>query len=215
MVERYSPPRIVREARLRACAGKTLKPGWSLGPTADDPETGKPWNLADGNARAKPTKLITENKPLCVFLCPMCTALSQMQNISEDRRDAQAVKRELEEGKDLIRWAMRVCSLQHRHNRYFAFEHPGGASSWNMPEVQKAAKLERVQTVKLDMCQYGMTMVGPFYSKAKPAKTRTKIITNSPEVARIMSMICPGQHKHTHLSKESLDANALRYFHGS
>ena len=121
VIERYSPPRIVREAGLRACAGKRLKPGWSLGPTTDDPETGNPWNLADGKVRTKATKSITEGKPLCVIQSPVCTALCQMQNINTDRRDAQVYKRELEEATDHFRWTMRVCSLQQRHNRYFVF----------------------------------------------------------------------------------------------
>ena len=73
--------------------------------------------------------------------------------------------------------------MPHRHNRYFAFEHPGGASSWDMPEVQNVAKLERVEIVKFDMCQYGMTIVDPVDGKAKPVNKRTKIMINSPEVA--------------------------------
>ena len=164
--------------------------------TTGDPETGKPWNLADGKARAKANKLILEGKPYCVILSPMCTAFSQMQHINKDRRDAKVVNRDLEEAKDHIRWTMRVCSLQHRHNRYFAFEHPGGASSWDMPEVQKVAKLERVEIAKFDMCQYGMTMIDPFDGKAEPVKNRTTIMTNSPEIAWRMSKICPGHHEH-------------------
>ena len=107
-----------------------------------------------------------------------------MQNMNKYRRDAQVVKRELEEANDHIRWTMRVCALQHRHNRYFAFEHPGGASSWDMPEVQKVAKLERVEIAKVDMCQYGMTRIDPFDGKTKPVKKRTKLMTNSLEIAR-------------------------------
>ena len=64
--------------------------------TTDDPETGKPWNVADSNVRAKATKLITEGKPFCVILSPVCTALSQMQSINDDQRGAQVIKRELE-----------------------------------------------------------------------------------------------------------------------
>ena len=73
-----------------------------------------------------------------------------MQNINKDRRDAKVVKRELEDAKDHIRWAMRICSLQHRCNRYFAFEHLSGATSWEMPEVLKVSKLDRVQVAKFD-----------------------------------------------------------------
>ena len=125
--------------------------------TTDDPEAGKTWNLADGKVRAKVNTLILKGKPFCVIPSPICTVFSQMQNMNKDRRDAQVVQRELEEAKDHIRWTMRVCSLQHRHLRYFAFEHPGGASSWDMPAVQKVAKLERVEIAKFDMCQYGTT----------------------------------------------------------
>ena len=127
----------------------------------------------------------------------MCTAFFfQMQNIHNYRRDAQLVKRELEEAEDHIHWAMRVCSLQHRHNRYLAFQHPGGESSWDMPEVHKVAKLERVDIVKFGMCQYGMTMVDPLDGKAKPVKKRTEIMTDSPEVARKMSKVFSGKHEH-------------------
>ena len=196
VVELYLPLGIVREAGLCAYAGNRLKPGWSLDLTTDDPETGKPWDLADGNVRAKANELIFEGKPFSVILSPMRTAFFQMQNIHKDRRDAQVVKRELKEAKDHIRWTMRVCPLQHRRIRDFAFEHPGGASSWDMPEVQKVAKLERVEIVNLDMCQYGMSMVDPLDGKAKPVKTRTNIWTNPPEVARRMSMVRSGEHEH-------------------
>ena len=65
-----------------------------------------------------------------------------------------------------------------------------------MPEVQKVAQLERVEIVKFDLFQYGMTMVDPLDGKAKPVKKRTNITTNSPEVARRISNICPGGHEH-------------------
>ena len=175
-----------------------MKPGWSLDLTVDDPETGKPWDLADGKVRAKATNLILDGKPFCVILSPMCTAFSTMQNINKDRRDAKVVKKELEEAKDHIRWAMRICSLQHRCNRYFAFEHPSGATSWAMPEVLKVAKLDRVQIAKFDMCQYGMEMLDTD-GKMKPVRKRTKIMTNSPEIAGSMSKQCPGDHEHVHL----------------
>ena len=91
---------------------------------------------------------------------------------------------------------MRVCSLQHQHNRYYAFERPGGASYWDMPGVQKVAELESVEIVKFDMCQYAMTMVDPLDGKANSVKKRTKEMTDSPEVARRVSKVCPGGHEH-------------------
>ena len=49
-----------------------------------------------------------------------------------------------------------------------------------MAEVQKLAKLDRVEIMKFDMCQYGMTMVDPADGKAKPVKKRTRCMTSSP-----------------------------------
>ena len=68
IVELYSPLRIVSEASLRAYSGMILKPGWSLDLATEDPETGKPWYLADGKVCApRPRKFITEGKPSCVI----------------------------------------------------------------------------------------------------------------------------------------------------
>ena len=56
--ELYSPPRIVQEAGLRSYAGRRLRPGWSLDLTVNDPDTGQPWDLADGKVRSKAWELI-------------------------------------------------------------------------------------------------------------------------------------------------------------
>ena len=137
VAELYSPPRIVQEAGLRSYGGRRLRPGWSLDLTVDDPETGKPWDLSDGKIRTKVVHLITEGKPFMLVMLPMCTAFSQIQAINKDRRGPAVIRRELDEGKDHIRWVMKLCALQHRANRYFAFKHPATATSWDMAEVKK------------------------------------------------------------------------------
>ena len=91
-----------------------------------------------------------------VMCSPMCTAFSRLQALNEDRRDPKVVRRELESAKDHVRWVMRVCALQHREGRYLLYEHPATATSWQMAEVQKVAKLDRVQIVTLHMCAFGM-----------------------------------------------------------
>ena len=49
--------------------------------------------------------------------------------------------------------------------------------------MQKVAALERLEIVKIDMSQYGMTMADPLDGKTKLVKKRTKIMTISPEAA--------------------------------
>ena len=142
------------------------------------PETNKPWDLSDGKVRAKATQLVQEGMPFCLILSPMRTAFSTIQNINKERRDPQTVKKELEDGKDHVRWVMRLCALQHRANRYFALGHPSTATSWEMAEVKKVAALDRVESVKFDMCQFGMEMFDPETKTMKPVKRRTRILTD-------------------------------------
>ena len=44
-----------------------------------------------------------------------------------------------------------LCT-QAREGRYFLFEHPKTATPWMMPEVEKVARMDDVDIVKLDMC---------------------------------------------------------------
>ena len=206
VVEMYSPPRIVQEAGLRCFAGKRLRPGWSLDLTVDDPETGKPWDLSDGKIRSKARELIKHGKPYRVVCSPMCTAFSQMQNINKNRRDPAVIKRELDEAKDHIRFAISICAAQLRENRYFMFEHPDGASSWEMPEVKKLMASACVETVNFDMCAFGMTAVGEDAVR-RPVQKSTRVLTNSPEVALRLSRRCPNrsqdkEHHHIHCKLE-------------
>ena len=193
VAEMYSPPRIVQEAGLRVYGGRRLRPGWSLDLTVNDPETGKPWDLSDGKIRTKAVNLITEGKPFMLILSPMCTAFSQIQAINKERRDPAVVRRELDEAKDHIRWVMKLCALQARANRYFVFEHPASASSWEMAEIKKVHDMEGVMRIKFDMCRFGMEAVDPVDGIAKPIQKQTAILTNSYEVAQRLNRSCPNR----------------------
>ena len=184
VAELYSPPRVVQEAGLRVYGGRRLRLGWSLDLTVDDPETGKPWDLSDGKIRTKVMHLIAEGKPYMIVLSPMCTAFSQIQAINKGRRDPAVVRRELDEAKDHIRWVMKICAIQARANRYFVFEHPANATSWDMAEVKKVHSMEGVLKIKFDMCQFGMEAKDPTDGVIGPVQKRTAVLTNSYEVAQ-------------------------------
>ena len=218
VVELYSPPRVVQEAGLRAYGGQRLRPGWSLDLTTDDPETGKPWDLGDGKTRTKVVSLINEGKPFTIILSPMCTAFSQIQAINKGRRDPAVIRREIDDAKDHIRWVMKLCALQHRSNRYFVFEHPAGATSWDMAEVKKVHGLEGVLKIKFDMCQFGMEARDPLDGQVRPVQKRTAVLTNSYEIAQRLRRECPNRgadksmhHQHVKLEGGSLCKNAQVY----
>ena len=94
-----------------------------------------------------------------IVCSPMCTAFVQLQIINKHRRDAEVIKRELDEAKDHIRFVMRVCATQVREHRYFLSEHPAMATSWRMADVKKVQGMDCVETVQMDVCRFGMSAV--------------------------------------------------------
>ena len=113
-----------------------------------------------------------------------------MQNINKNRRDPETIRRELDDAKDHLRFTMSICAAQIREHRYFLFEHPDGASSWQMPEVKKIMAIDCVETINLDMCAFGMTEVGEDGVR-RPVQKATRVLTNSPEVAMRLKRRCP------------------------
>ena len=91
----------------------------------------------------------------------MCTVFSQMQNINNNRRDTETIRRELDDAKDHIRFVMSICATKLREHRYFIFEHPDGASSWQMAEVKKLMAADCVETVNLCMCVFSIACYKP------------------------------------------------------
>lgn len=99
-------------------------------------------------------------------------------------------------------WSMGMCFLEHSmraarrqitERRYFAFEHPAGASSWPQQCVEDVAGLPGVEAVTFDQCMLGLT------SKVHgiPMRKRTTILTNSPCLAaQLRGHFCDQSHDH-------------------
>ena len=68
--EVYSQPRIAQEAALRTYGGTTLKPGWSLDLTLNEPLTGKPWDFSKREVRARVRGLVRDSKPFQLIGSP-------------------------------------------------------------------------------------------------------------------------------------------------
>ena len=52
---------------------------------------------------------------------------------------------------------MELCEMQKQSGLYFLFEHPPGASSWNMASVQRMLKKPRANAFEGGARQYDMT----------------------------------------------------------
>ena len=93
---------------------------------------------------------------------------------------------------------MKIADMQANDGRKFVFEHPVGASSWGLETVRRVASIPDVYSVDFDFCELGMTSVDE--QGEAPAKKRTRILTNSQEIAQSISRAqCSGTHRHVAL----------------
>ena len=138
---------------------------------------------------------IRQNKPKIVVLSPPCTAFSKLQSYN---KWSQKREREFWIGAQLLKFAAAIAKEQHQDGRYFIFEHPASASSWNRKEMQALAKLEGVEEVICDQCMFGL-VTRSTGGQLKPAKKRTKFLTNVPELKDELGVTCDGKHEHQQL----------------
>ena len=94
------------------------------------------------------------------------------------RMDEQTKQARWAEARTYLDWSMSLCHKQVRLGKYFIFEHPAGAASWERQSVQAVADLDGTQVVKFDMCRFGM--MSP--DGSQPLQKPTKVMTNMPNV---------------------------------
>eukprot|EP00959_Pyramimonas_sp_CCMP1952_P434095 9090228-Pyramimonas_sp.AAC.1 len=70
---------------------------------------------------------------------------------------------------------MEIALFQHSKGRYFIFEHPLYASSWDTRAVQLVQGLEGVRRLRIDMCAFGLQV-----DKRGPNKKPTGLLSNHP-----------------------------------
>jgi hypothetical protein len=105
----------------------------------------------------------------------------------------EAAQAKLEEGLLFLRHAMTCCHEQLDEGRYFCFEHPASASSWQYDVVKALMCLPGVFCITLDQCHLGLA------SKVakKPMRKRTKIMTNCWQLASYFSgKVCDESLEH-------------------
>lgn len=146
--EVFSPPRIAEEAKNQ---------GLSAG-TSFDLLTG--WNLSDPSRRKEMWRRLKEEDPILLMLCPPCCAFSILQALHYPKMDWEVACFLLLLGVEHLELAMKLAEWQHKRGKYFLFEHPDTAKSWEEENAKKIEELEEVWTTTTDMCMYGMNVSG-------------------------------------------------------
>ena len=101
----------------------------------------------------------------------------------------------------MIKFAMEVAEEQHSSGRYFIFEHPAKAKSWDLHKLKKMADKDGVKIVEAHQCMYGLEApTGKSGGGALPAKKPKKFMSNIAEVKEELSTKCKRQHEHQNLT---------------
>jgi hypothetical protein len=111
-------------------------------------------DLRSPEARKKVMETVITKRPKLVVICPPCGPFSVLQRLTKVR--GEAYEKALSEAKELLTFAMEVCTEQHTAGRKFVFEHPWLAESWFQRCVQEVLSLEGIVRVKLDQCMYNL-----------------------------------------------------------
>ena len=195
VAEIYSPPRVAKMAKRLG-----MKAGWSLDLTSRDELDNEPWDFNKPEKRARAREVLLRDKPFMLIASPMCTAFCRLQELfNYPKMEPNEVEQLVKEAVAHLRFALELCTTQHKAGRLFLFEHPASALSWHAQMLQAMACLDGVHRVSFDFCTLGM-MTKTADGKAAPAKKRTTVLTNSDAVATFLREAqCRGDHRHQQL----------------
>ena len=84
---------------------------------------------------------------------PKCRIFNQLQTLSgwDHKKQAQYA-----EAVEHVRFVISLYKIQLEAGRLFLHEHPAGATSWSLREVEKMAGEEGVNVVVGDQCMFGL-----------------------------------------------------------
>ena len=186
IAEFYSVPRVSARANRH-----DLQQGWAL-----DLLTG--WDLSDGGMKEKARKLLNETRPKLLIGSPMCTFFSSIMNLNWRNMAPERAEQCYREAVAHMQFATELYRAQLEAGRLFLHEHPRDATSWKLECIQDLMRDPRVATVNADQCMLGL-MSRDSNGEWAPSRKATKFMTNCPEIAARLNVVCDGNHDHVRL----------------
>ena len=134
-------------------------------------------------------EIVNDQRPRFLMLSPECTPYSNIQNLNMrtpmGKANVEAARRR---GDVHLGFCVTLAQRQMDGGRYFVYEHPNSAASWDNPSVDRLASTPGVRRTELDQCEFGLLSVDE-RGKA-PAKKTTSLLTNLVEVNRMIGVKC-------------------------
>ena len=175
-----------------------------------DVSNGHDFNMMTGRAVAY--RGLDTHKPLVIHLSPPCRMFPHIMNLNRKYFTDEQWAREMAEAVRLLRFAIHLATVQMTQGRYFTFEHPQRASSWNDEHVRKLASHPSVTKITFDQCRFGLTAPGTM----APMQKTTHFLTNCKEVVdEFADVRCTCQVKHRTVEGRGISRHAAIYPQGS
>jgi hypothetical protein len=181
LVEFFSPPRLVPIARISG-----LKAELSC-----DLQTG--WDLMMESHQRRALAELHRRRPVVLVVSPPCTLWSPLMDSNWLRMGEPLKTLRMKQGTQLLAFAMHACKIQKDAGRFFVFEHPHKAKSFEQSVVMDLEEGKNAAwRAKFDQCMFGL--VSP---RGEPMQKRTVLLTNIAAVhQRFHGMNCLGGHTH-------------------
>ena len=182
--EVYSEPRVTKEAEsqgLPSAGAYDLKNGYDLTKASDRERCFKKLEIED---------------PDVLVVSPPCGPFSILQEWNYSRMPLKKAVLMLQEGVQHVNFAMRLFEWQVRRGKVALFEHPRGARSWKEPRVERCKRLQGVELVEADQCEFGLRVRAEEGLNKKP----TRFMVNSEAIANKLRRRCTGEHPHQPLT---------------
>ena len=103
----------------------------------------------------------------------------------------------IREGIAHIKFCTTLYNMQIDGGRYFLHEHPSGAWSWKLPDVDKLMSRPGVAQRRGHMCPHGMHSHDA--QGAGLVLKPTTWLSNSAALLDAVALMCSGGHRHVHL----------------
>ena len=195
VAELYSPPRVTDFGER-----KGILSGVAFDLTTND-EDGNPWDFRLEGQRQKAAQKIEEMQPDLLIGSPMCGPYSNLHNLNMRTPEGRAkVQQNEEEGDQHLDFCAQQYEAQMDRGGYFIHEHPRSARSWKRPCIERLAARDDVFVVTGDLCRYGLRSQDEWGDG--PSKKPTSFMTNSPEIAKELSLRCTNQNQAMGVWKE-------------
>ena len=124
----------------------------------------------------------------------MCTYLSQIMHLAKLQMAPGEFERKLARAIDHLRFSFELIEMQIAAGRFILFEHPAGASTWDLDFVRAIIDRMGMHLVVAHQCRFGLK--GTDQIGEALVKKPTRFLTNSAAIARQLNKQCTGGHRH-------------------